>query len=56
MRGPFEVAASPVLLLSRVSYRRLPLPSSLHCGSRTATATAGPFGIRLFHGGSLRAR
>lgn len=30
MRGSFEVAASPVLLLSRVSYRRFPLPSSLH--------------------------
>lgn len=54
MRGLFDVAASPhfcSLGFLTVAF----LPSSLLSGSYTATATAGPFGIRLFHGGSLRA-
>lgn len=59
MRGSFEVAASPhfcSLSLSGFLPSPSSLPSSLRSGSRAATATAGPFGIRLFHGGSLRAR
>lgn len=50
MRGPFEVAASPCFCSLEFLTVAFLLPSSL----RTATATAGPFGIRLFHGGSLR--